>query len=107
MPGRPGYILRLRARDDLESIWHYTFTTWGLTQADHYLKSLVARFEWLAENPQLGKPRNDIKTGYRCFPEGQHLVFYKMAQHRIDIIGIIHQSQDVIAQLKDEDNNSE
>jgi len=101
MPADAAYTLRLRAQGDLESIWHYSFKTWGVAQADHYLRTLVTRFEWLAENPLLGKPRDDIKSGYRCFPEGQHLVFYKIAKRQIDIIGVIHQNQDIATQLKD------
>ncbi|MCK5190870.1 MAG: type II toxin-antitoxin system RelE/ParE family toxin, partial [Methylococcales bacterium] len=77
----------------------YSLQTWGIEQADYYLGSLVARFEWLAENPQLGKPRDDIKKGYRCFPEGQHLVFYIILNDNIDIIGVVHQSQDITNHL--------
>lgn len=101
MSAKPAYTLRLRAQSDLESIWQYSFETWGVRQADHYLRSLVARFEWLAENPLLGKPRDDIKSGYRSFPEGQHVVFYKINQQQIDIIGVVHQNQDIVTQLKD------
>ncbi|SHE23285.1 type II toxin-antitoxin system RelE/ParE family toxin [methanotrophic endosymbiont of Bathymodiolus puteoserpentis (Logatchev)] len=100
MSVNPSYTLRLKAQGDLESIWQYSFTTWGSAQADHYLRALVTRFEWLADNPLLGKPRDDIKSGYRCFPEGQHLVFYKITQQQIDIIGVVHQSQDIITLLK-------
>lgn len=101
MSAKPAYTLRLRAQSDLESIWQYSFETWGVRQADHYLRSFVARFEWLAENPLLGKPRDDIKSGYRSFPEGQHVVFYKINQQQIDIIGVVHQNQDIVTQLKD------
>jgi len=101
MSAKPVYTLRLRTQSDLESIWQYSFETWGVRQADHYLRSLVARFEWLAENPLLGKPRDDIKSGYRCFPEGQHVVFYKINQQQIDVIGVVHQNQDIVTQLND------
>jgi len=101
MQDKVDYILRLRAQNNLESIWRYSFETWGIAQADHYLRALITRFEWIAENPLLGKPRDDIKAGYRCFPEGQHLVFYKITKQEIDIIGIFHQSQDVAIQLND------
>lgn len=60
---------------------------------------LVDRFDWLAENPQMGRNRDDIKNGYRCFPEGQHLVFYTVSDDLIDIIGIVHQRQDVSSHL--------
>jgi toxin ParE1/3/4 len=91
-----GYSLRQQALDDLESIWLYSYQEWGVEQADQYLRSLLSRFIWLAENPRLGKQRPEIKPGYYCFPEGMHLIFYKITRDRIDIIGIPHQSMDFI-----------
>lgn len=91
-----GYSLRQHAQDDLESIWVYSYQEWGTEQADKYIRSLLSRFTWLSENPQLGKQRTEIKPGYYCFPEGMHLIFYKIARDGIDIIGIPHQSMDFI-----------
>jgi len=92
-----GYSLRQQAQDDLESIWLYSYQEWGSEQADKYIRSLLSRFTWLSENPQLGKQRAEIKPDYYCFPEGMHLIFYKITQDGIDIIGIPHQSMDFIA----------
>ncbi|WP_252177141.1 type II toxin-antitoxin system RelE/ParE family toxin [Endozoicomonas sp. 4G] len=85
-----------RARDDLRNIGRYTLRTWGKTQRNHYLKSIEARFHWLAENPQLGKYRADISEGYFSFPEGQHVIFYMIGSNFIDIIGVLHKEMDVI-----------
>ena len=92
----PGYSIRALARTDLEEIWIYTYKEWGLEQADKYLNSLFSRFAWLAENPYVGKNRDDIKRGYYCFPEGMHLVFYTLSEDGIEIIGIPHQGMDII-----------
>ena len=94
------YQLREAALTDLEDIWQYTFETWGVDQADHYVQTLLTRCEWLAEQPQLGKVRDDIKPGYFCFPEGRHLVFYKQMNSGIDVIGFPHQSMDVVRHLE-------
>ncbi len=91
-----GYSLRQQAQDDLESIWLYSYQEWGVEQADKYIRSLLSRFSWLSENPQLGKQRAGIKPGYYCFPEGMHLIFYKITQDQIDIIGIPHQGMDFV-----------
>lgn len=88
------YVIRKLARADLEDIWLYAFQEWGVEQADRYVRSLLSRFSWIAENPLLGKPRNDVKSGYYCFPEGMHVVFYKIAKTGPEIIGIPHQSMD-------------
>lgn len=94
-----GYSLRQQAVADLESIWLYSYQEWGAEQADQYLRSFLSRFTWLSENPQLGKQRTDINPDYYCFPEGMHLVFYKITQNGIDIIGIPYQNKDVVGYL--------
>ncbi len=62
------YTLRQLAQNDLEEIWLYTMQEWGIAQADKYVRALISRFEWLSENPQIGKRRDDIKSGYYSFP---------------------------------------
>ena len=93
------YRLRSLAQDDLESIWLYTREQWSVEQADIYLEALIKRFEWLAENPMLGKPRNDLKQGYYCFPEGRHLIFYTLKNNQVEIIGIPNQRVDIVDYL--------
>jgi len=90
------HTIRQLAENDLEHIWLYTFHEWGIEQADKYIRSLLSRFSWLAENPRLGKRRDDIKPGYYCFPEGRHLIFYTITKNGVDIIGIPHQGMDII-----------
>ena len=93
------YQLRSLVQSDLESIWLYTLEQWGVDQANSYLEGIIERFDWLAENPLLGKQRDDIKKGYYCFPEGMHLVFYIIKGGQIEIIGVLHQSMDIIEYL--------
>lgn len=99
---KPRYTLRQLAEKDLEEIWLYTFHEWGVDQADKYIRALLSRFNWLSENPLIGKPRLDIKTGYYSFPEGSHVIFYTLTHYGIDIIGIPHQCMDVIVHLDKE-----
>ena len=37
----------------------------------------------------LGKPRPDVKSGYRAFQAGKHMIFYRVGQEFLDIIGIL------------------
>ena len=98
------YQLRRIAEKDLEDIWFYSFEMWGVEQADNYIRSLVARFEWLCINQKSGRKRDDIKPGYYCFPEGEHVIFYKINSGIVDIIGVPHHSQDVVSHLSGELN---
>lgn len=48
----------------------------------------------------MGKQRDDVKQGYYCFPEGMPLVFYQIINKQIEIIGVPHQSMDIVEYLK-------
>jgi len=48
------------------------------------------------EDPLVGKNRDDIKIGYYCFPEGMHLIFYVKKDTQLEIIGVPHQSMDIV-----------
>ncbi len=89
------YLLSEAAQQDILSIRDYTTHTWGKTQANKYLRQLEQRLEWLLHHPASGKKRNEIKAGYLSFPEGRHIIFYRTAEHGIEVIGVIHQSEDI------------
>ncbi|MBB3607585.1 type II toxin-antitoxin system RelE/ParE family toxin [Rhizobium sp. BK602] len=89
------YRLTLRAKQDLAGIGRYTESTRGKAKRNEYLRRLDQRCAFLAENPKLGRNRSDIRAGYYCFPEGQHLIFYLIAADEIHIIGIPHQSMGI------------
>ncbi len=64
---------------------------------EFYMRGLNDRIEWLADNPLSGRERRDIDIGYRSFPEGRHLIVYVIQLGAIAIIGVPHQSMDVLA----------
>ena len=72
---------------------------WCVEQANSYLESIIKRLEWLVKKTLLGKNREDIKEGYFCFPEGMHLVFYVIKDTQLEIIGVPHQSMDIVEYL--------
>lgn len=92
----PLFNLVLQSKSDLQSIWSYSYETWGEAQADKYITALYNRFEWLADNPHLGKHRLDIKENYYCYLQGSHLIFYMQNENQIDIIGVPHKAMDIV-----------
>lgn len=88
------YRITPRAFKDLKAIAHYSLASWGALQRDAYLGDLERRFAWLAENPQAGKERTDVRDGYRSYLQGVHIIFYIVRDEAIDIIGVPHQSMD-------------
>lgn len=89
-----------RARNDLRSIGRYTAAAWGATKRDAYLRLLAHRFQWIADNPNLGAPRPDIDGDYFCFPEGEHLIFYMIVNETVAIVGIPHKRMDIVGYFK-------
>lgn len=93
------FRLTPRAVADLNAIADYTIANWGEDQSEDYLRFLNSRFEWLAGNSLAGRERNDVHTGYRCFPQGSHVIFYMVNDGHVDIIGIPHKSMDIRPEL--------
>ena len=92
-----------RAASDLREIARYTLRTWGREQRDAYLRDLDKRFSWLAANPMLGKPRGDIKEGYRSYAQGSHVIYYLVRETCIDIIGVLHHRMDELGYFDESD----
>ena len=89
------YKIRKKAKEDLQKIWLYTLDHWGVKQADDYIRLIIKKFEWLAENPKAGQARYEIKPGYFCIPIGSHLIFYILTEQQPDIISVVHQKSDI------------
>jgi toxin ParE1/3/4 len=86
---------------DLRSIGRYTQINWGRGQRNRYLAKLDECFHLLAEKPLRGVSCDDLRSGYRKYPVGRHIVFYREAQAGIEIIRILHVSIDVESNLDD------
>jgi toxin ParE1/3/4 len=94
------FALTHKAKADLQAIALFTQEHWGVEQRNWYIKQLDDAFHRLARSPGLGKSCNDIMPGYRKFPQGSHVVFYKDGSNgAIEIIRILHKSMDVETQI--------
>jgi len=90
------YKLTNKAEQDMLFIGRYTLKHWGVKQRNFYLKQLDACFSYIAENPKAGEACDFIAKGYRKFPQGRHIIFYKQTPvGRVEIIRILHQSMDI------------
>ncbi|HSR67285.1 MAG TPA: type II toxin-antitoxin system RelE/ParE family toxin [Acidobacteriota bacterium] len=97
------YRLASAAKADLQSIWHYTETTWGGRQAEAYVADLKKSFEMLASTPALGRSRDEVRPGFRSFPIREHLIFYRPEESGIAVARILHQRMDVDTHLPGSD----
>ena len=97
------FRLTPRASRDLDEIADYALAQWGEKQTERYLTAIEERLRWRADNPLLGRARDDLAGGYRAFQQGSHLIFYLIAGDAIQIIGVPHASMDVDAYFNEPD----
>jgi toxin ParE1/3/4 len=89
------------AIQDLEEIWHYTFATWSLEQADRYHSLIAKEIEFLAKKPKSAKTLDHLRKGYRSSKVKSHYIFYRFTLREIEIIRILHESMDIPNRLND------
>jgi toxin ParE1/3/4 len=88
------FVLSPRARDDLDGNWTYTARRWGADQAERYLRRIAEAVELIAETPALGRTCDHVREGYRKYPVGSHVLFYRAIDDGVDVVRILHQRMD-------------
>tara|TARA_Y100000815_G_scaffold14277_1_gene12487 strand:- start:225 stop:521 length:297 start_codon:yes stop_codon:yes gene_type:complete len=87
----PKFKLSRKAKADLTSIALNTEREWGRDQRNHYILQFDQCFHLLGKNPNLGQACDEISPGYRHYPQGSHIIFYRLATEGIvEIIRILH-----------------
>jgi toxin ParE1/3/4 len=95
-----GFILTRKAKSDLLEIALFTEERWGKDQRNFYIKQFDDAFHLLMKNPLAGIACDYIKNGYRKFPQGSHIIFYKNASDQtVEIIRILHKHMDIDAKF--------
>jgi toxin ParE1/3/4 len=87
----PAYRFSALARLDLIEIGAYTVEAWGEEQALSYLDSLEHCFGQLASLPEMGRPCDRIRPGYRRIEHQKHVIFYRIDDEGVFISRILHQ----------------
>lgn len=87
----PNFKLSRKAKADLKSIAIYTERKWGQDQRNHYILQFDQCFHLLGENSNLGQTCDEISPGYRQYPQGSHIIFYRQAaEDDVEITRILH-----------------
>ena len=90
------FELTKEAKNDLKKIARFTEERWGRDQRFLYIKQFDDVFHLLAKSPTTGKQCDYIKEGYRKFPQGSHIIFYRISiNNKIIIIRLLHKNMDV------------
>jgi plasmid stabilization system protein ParE len=92
-------LLRIapEVESDLESIWQYVASESGSAEiASRLIDSITGHFLLLAKNPYLGRARDeDLRPGLRSLPAGEYVIFYRVREHDVLILHVLHGRRDI------------
>ena len=94
------YVLAQEAENDIEEIFDFGESKFGKAQAITYLIQMEEYFVLLAENPGIGKKRNEIKEGLFSLPYVSHIIFYRILENHIRIVRVLYGGRDLVRFLK-------
>jgi toxin ParE1/3/4 len=77
------YVLSPAAQTKLKNIRSYTLKNHGKSQITIYLKNLRDKIRNLAEDPDRGTARDEIKMGYYSTFIERHTIYYKILPDHI------------------------
>jgi toxin ParE1/3/4 len=93
------YRLTPRAQRDLDGVFDYTVTHWGLSQAIRYTDHIEAACADLVEAPQQAQGCANIRPGYQRRGVEQHVIYFRPTSYGIAVIRILHQRMDAARHL--------
>lgn len=91
------YRISRRAHADLEHIANYIGDR-NPSAADRVIDALIGCFSTLADSPEIGTKRDDLRSGLRIFspprPAHNYVVLYYLSSGNIEVAAVIHGARD-------------
>jgi len=89
-----------KARGDLKDIWDHSLDRFGFEKPEACLREIQRATETVAEDPRRAQACDDIRTGYRKFSVGAHVLFLRASENSVVIVRILHQRMDFERHLR-------
>lgn len=90
-----GIVLSPKAKADLSEVWDYTYSEWGVEQAEKYIRDLWSVMQEQARELTKSVDIGDVRKGYRKVRSGSHVIFFKVTREGVvDVVRILHQKMD-------------
>jgi len=83
------YHLSEAADADLARLYEWGIDRFGMNAADQYYDGLIARFEKIAESPQLWPAVEHIRAGYRRSVYVAHSIYYRCESTGVQIVRVL------------------
>lgn len=95
------FRISTQAAQDIENIWKYVAPN-NLKAANRLFDTLRESFPKLAKFPQMGRERSELAPFLRSFLVKNYLIFYRPIDEGIEIVRILHGSQEIETIFQDE-----
>ena len=90
----PQLLKRPQAEEDLLDIWRHIARD-NPDAADAWIDQLGETALRLAENPEIGRMREELLPGIRSFPVGNYILFYQAIDDGIELIRVLSAYRDL------------
>ena len=100
----PRIIRRERALDDLVEHWSYRALMVDEASADALIDRIEKRLLLLAEYPESGSKRDELRPGLRSVALGKLVLFYNPLRDGIELVRVLDGRRDLPAILDEEDD---
>ncbi len=83
-----------QAEGDLLDIWSYIATR-NPQAADEVLELIQQKCRLIAEFPNMGANRSELRPGVRSITVGNYVVFYRSTANEIEVLRVLHGARDL------------
>jgi len=89
-----------RSRGDLDDVWDYIACD-SIDEADGFIDRILRKCLLIAENPEVGRARDELVKGVRSFPVGNYLIFYHVSDDVVYVDRVLSGYRDLLAAFDD------
>lgn len=82
------------AQADLIEIWRFIGVN-NPGSATELIRKIERKLKILAENPSIGRRREDLSPNLRSLSVGKYVIFYRPINRGIEVARILHGSRDI------------
>ncbi len=93
-----------QAERDLLDTWQHIAID-SIIAADKVVKTIIEKIKTLEDYPRLGRARDDLREGLRCYAVVPYLIIYQYdeASDLVNVIRVLHGARDLPPLFEDED----
>ena len=85
---------------DIKENWEYLVEQ-GEAVSARLIKEIISKCGLLAQNPKVGRERNDLIVNLRQFPFKKYNIYYFPIENGVEIYRVLHSSRDNVQVFDD------